>query len=100
MIDIAKPKVSPGQVVATPAALQVFAAAGLSPVEFLIRHMRGDWGAVSPEDCALNDEALRDGSQILSAYAISGSQKIWIITEAADDRGDRKATTILLPEEY
>jgi hypothetical protein len=26
--------------------------------------------------------------------------KIWIITEAADDDGQREATTILLPDEY
>lgn len=27
-------------------------------------------------------------------------EKIWVITEATDDRGHRSATTILLPDEY
>jgi hypothetical protein len=31
----------------------------------------------------------------MSSYAIAGSKKIWVITEA-----DRSATTLLLPEEY
>jgi len=44
--------------------------------------------------------ALQDGSRILSAYHTSTGQKIWIITEATDDRGQRSATTILLPDEY
>ena len=48
----------------------------------------------------LNDEALQDGSRILSAYITRAGEKIWIITEATDDRGQRSATTILLPDEY
>jgi hypothetical protein len=37
---------------------------------------------------------------LLSAYRTSRNTKLWIITEAADDDGNRAATTILLPEEY
>ena len=51
-------------------------------------------------DAALNDQALVDGSRLLSAYTTLKSVKIWIITEAADDSGHRLATTALLPSEY
>jgi hypothetical protein len=43
---------------------------------------------------------LHDGSRILSAYVLPTDVKIWIITEAADEKGERAATTALLPEEY
>ena len=59
------------------------------------RHQRGDWGEVCPEDWRSNDQALRQGMRILSAYRTSTWYKFWIITEA-----DRSATTILLPEDY
>jgi hypothetical protein len=50
---------------------------------------------VDEEDWRLNDEALRDGSRLLSAYETERGVRLWIITEA-----DRSATTILLPDEY
>ena len=64
-----------------------------------------DWGDLSDEDKRLNDEALHDGSRILSAYILSAyilppEVKIWIITEATDEKGERAATTALLPEDY
>ena len=52
------------------------------------------------QDKRLNVEALHAGSRILSAYILPTDVKIWIITEAEDDNGERKATTVLLPEEY
>jgi hypothetical protein len=100
MVDIARPKFDIGRVVATPSALRLMSAAGHSPLQFVNRHVSGDWGAISPADRALNDEALLDGSRILSAYALPGGQRIWVISDAADDRGRRESTTILLPEEY
>jgi len=57
--------------------------------------MKGDWGQVCAEDWRLNDEAVQDGSRIVSAYITLKGVKIWIITEA-----DRSTTTILLPDEY
>jgi hypothetical protein len=65
--------------------------------------MRGDWGCVCAEDRETNDEAVRDGNRILSAYPIDedkpckgfGENTLWIITE-----WDRSVTTFLLPEEY
>ena len=67
---------------------------------FLARHSAGDWGDLSDEDRELNEQAVIDGSRILSAYHTKNGTKIWIITEATDDTGQRSATTILLPEEY
>jgi hypothetical protein len=34
---------------------------------FLDRHASADWGDVCPEDWQLNDQAIKDGSRILSA---------------------------------
>jgi len=97
---LVRPRFRLGQTVATPAALEAIQQAGQSPAEFLDRHVRGDWGNLSADDRALNDEAVQDGSRILSAYVTRGGEKIWVITEATDDRGHRSATTILLPDEY
>ena len=89
-----------GTVVATPGALEAIQQAEQSPAEFLDRHVCGDWGDLSEDDREANDVSLRDGSRILSAYHTACGAKIWIITEAADDDGQRAATTILLPDEY
>jgi hypothetical protein len=90
-----------GAIVTTPGAGQA-----LAPWQFrlyLDRHQAGDWGHVCEDDKALNDLAVKDGSRILSAYAIDtalpckgfGENCVWVITEA-----DRSVTTFLLPEEY
>jgi hypothetical protein len=100
MIAEAQPKFSLGQVVATPGALEAHQMAGQLATDFLQRHARGDWGDVYEEDRRLNDEALINGSRLLSAYRTALGEKLWIITEAADDSGKRAATTILLPSEY
>ncbi len=100
MIAKLQPKLLLGQIVATPGALEALQKAGQSATEFLQRHIRGDWGQLCDEDRQANDQALIDGSRILSAYRTSNGEKLWIITEAADDSGSRTATTILLPSEY
>jgi hypothetical protein len=61
----------------------------------LNRHAQGDWGEICEEDKKLNDEALKIGERLLSAYTSKDGTKFWIITE-----WDRSATTVLLPEEY
>jgi len=94
------PKFTLGQIVATPEAIVSIEDSGQSPAEFLDRHIVGDWGIVDDEDKAANDDSLIDGSRILSAYNTTKGVKLWIITEAADDDGNREATTILLPSEY
>lgn len=89
-----------GQILATPAALEILEKDDHKPSEYLERHASCDWGDVCDEDKKLNDDAVRDGARLLSAYHTRSKTKIWIITEAVDDFGNRSATTILLPEEY
>jgi hypothetical protein len=84
-----------GSLVATPGALQAIADSGQTPLDFLARHARGDWGEVSKGDGKLNDQAVKDGDRIFSAYKTHKGVKLWVITEA-----DRSSTCILLPEEY
>lgn len=90
-----KPLFKLGQLLITPGALETLQASGQSPWVFLARHMIGDYGELCDEDKRLNDEAVQDGSRILSSYTASTGAKLWVITEA-----DRSATTILLPVEY
>ena len=66
----------------------------------LNRHVKGDWGDLDDEDKRANDQALKEGNRLLSAYNDDrfprhGVATIWIITEA-----DRSVTTILFPDEY
>ena len=86
---------SPGQIVATPGALAIMKTHHCLPLDLLIRHLTGDWGVVPEEDAQANQQALMDGSRILSSYPMPNSARIWVITEA-----DRSSTTFLLPEEY
>ena len=66
----------------------------------MARHVSGDWGELSDDDKELNNEAIKDGSRLLSAYSLRNGKKIWIITEAEDESGKRESTTALLPDEY
>jgi hypothetical protein len=64
------------------------------------RHQSGDWGDCCPDDAALNDSAIVDGSRIFSVYTIPAglytlSDRIWVITESS-----REYTTVLFPSEY
>ena len=83
----------PGEFIATPAVL---AAVPRSVIDAAIaRHLSGDWGDMTDEDKRTNNQALKDGSRLFSAYQVRKDTRIWIITEA-----DRSATTVLLPEDY
>jgi hypothetical protein len=93
-------KFSLGQLAATPGALEALEASGQRPDFFIARHVAGDWGEVGGEDWRLNDEGVRDGSRLLSVYRTLRGVRLYVITEATDDSGQRAATTILLPEEY
>ena len=84
-----------GHIVATPAALAALEAAGELPAAYLNRHVTGDWGEVDHADWKANDQAVRGGDRLLSAYTLSIGEKLWIITD-----GNRSATTWLLPGDY
>ncbi len=84
---------SPGSIHVTPGILE-----NVSPDDVRValrRHLSGDWGQLSTEDWQSNDNAVLDGTRLISAYMASNGVKFWIITEA-----DRSSTTALLPEEY
>lgn len=84
-----------GQTVITPGAEESLQLAGQTAIEFLRRHMSGDWGDLSEDDVKENELSLERGFRLLSCYQTTKGERIWIITEA-----DRSATTILLPSEY
>jgi hypothetical protein len=89
-------RVELGQVVVTAGALDALDDANISPLGFIARHQRGDWGEVCKEDKEENELSLSEGFRLLSAYTLPNTGRgIWIITEA-----DRSLTTVLLPEEY
>lgn len=94
---MAKQRFELGRKFATPGALDAVGWEGV--VLLMARHARGDWGDLCEEDKAANEDALKTGARIFSAYKVRGHNgktvKIWVITEA-----DRSATTALLPEEY
>jgi len=80
---------------ATPGALNAFAATAENPINYVVRHMNLNPGAPGAEDQLHNLRAVRDGTRVFSAYELRDGTRIWIITEA-----DRSVTTILLPGEY
>ena len=91
-----------GPIVSTPGALEALHRNNMTGLELLARHASGDWGDICEEDKELNNQALIDGSRILSAYTLPDNEtKIWIITDAEiDDQHHRQCTTFLLPDEY
>jgi len=84
-----------GQTFITPGAEEALQIAGQTAIEFLRRHMSGDWGELSEDDRRENQLSLEQGFRLLSNYQTGKGQQLWIITEA-----DRSATTVLLPSEY
>jgi hypothetical protein len=89
-----------GQCRATPGALEALEDNHTFPIIYLHRHAAGDWGTLTAHDTAANEQALEDGSRILSCYHLPDRQRIWIITDAVDDDGVRASTCIMLPSEY
>jgi hypothetical protein len=69
-----------GRLLATPGALAVLEASGVSPFALLSRHAAGDWGDLDLHDRVANQLALRDGSRILSAYDLPGSTSLSTLT--------------------
>lgn len=105
-----------GEFLVTPGALLASIACQANLEGYLERHACGDWGVLDAHDRRVNEEALRNGYRLLSAYdlpadtvvsadtashtdnASGGGQtsiRIWIITDA-----DRRRSTVLLPDEY
>jgi type IV secretory pathway ATPase VirB11/archaellum biosynthesis ATPase len=63
-----------GQLVATPGALAAFEKTGQSPMEFLSRHVTGDWGDIPEEDRKENQYSLEHGFRLFSSYRTTADQ--------------------------
>jgi hypothetical protein len=105
-----------GKITVTAGAVAALAEASQHAVEFLMRHVKGDWGAVGHCDKteltadeerrgweATDDPAkinkwslLNRRDRLMSEYATARGRRLWVIT----DLEGRSATTVLLPEEY
>ena len=83
-----------GSTYITPGALEVCRMFSMPPDLLFVRHASGDWQEMSVDDQEANRQAIGEGSRVFSAYQIE-NHRFFVITEA-----DRRATTILLAEEY
>lgn len=88
-----------GQIVATPAALDVVSRRAERDSEFTVgslirRHHAGDWGDIDAHDQKVNADALKYGNRLMSVYG-EGRDRLYVITEA-----DRSITTVLTPADY
>lgn len=88
-------KFSIGQVVITRNCKAHMESIGETPLHYLMRHIRGDWGDLGAADKKANDQALEKDLRILSRYTLSDKSSIYIITEY-----DRSYTTIMGVDEY
>jgi hypothetical protein len=82
MIEIARPKFNFGTLVATPGAIEALTEAEQSPMEFISRHIIGDWRGCCEADRQSNEDALRKGERLFSVYRTAKGVKLWVITEA------------------
>jgi hypothetical protein len=89
------PRFPLGSTVATPGALEALDRNHETAHTLLGRHQSGDWGDLDAADRTENEQALIQGTRILSAYRLLDATRVWVITEA-----DRSSTCILLPNEY
>jgi hypothetical protein len=71
-----------GQLVATPSALAALEKTGQNAMEFLSRHVTGDWGELPKEDKDENQLSLEKGFRLLSSYTTLAGTRLWVITEA------------------
>ncbi len=77
-----------GEIVIRPRAALLLQNLAMNPASLFLRHVTGNWGDVSNDQRRVNEEAVREGGRILSAYG-EGIRRIYVITEA-----DRSRTTI------
>lgn len=91
---IIQPKFPFGNLLVSDAVL----SRGFAYIPLLNRHLSGDWGDISEYDCICNNEAVKDGAEVLSQYAASDSTQkkdLIIIVTAAD----RSHTVVFLTTE-
>jgi hypothetical protein len=67
----------------------------------LDRHAAGDWGELSDDDRAANDEAARSGDgRLFSSYSPAEHGELWVITDDIRGEGEGPLTTVMFPEDY
>lgn len=106
---------SAGSIFATPDAIALMQLHGFSMAVLLNRYLHGDFGDIHPDDLALNQHALRDGSRVMGVYRLASPEQIsatpiekrlnlptiWIISDAVEGNPkQREVTTFLTPENY
>ena len=97
------PRFELGELVATPAALELLKISDTSPLDIIQRHGALDPGDLPVCDVRANADALTTGARIMSAYTVTvagQAHKVWAITDAAGDDGCRASTCVLLPGDY
>ncbi len=94
-LQVAEMKFPPGIVGLTPGIVNAFEGLDDTPLDYLLRHFKGDWGDLEKSDVRENELGLKEGHQLFSIYHIENGTEIYIITAA-----NRSSTTICLPEEY
>ena len=90
-----QPLFATGHIVATAGAVEACARAGVNLMDYVRRHVTGDWGDLQEADIRANESAMQVGDRILGTYGLGNGERLLIVTE-----GDRSATTVLTPEEY
>jgi hypothetical protein len=94
-VQAKQPYFALGHVVMTPGV----AALEIDVLPYLDRHAHKDWSGLDQHDRRANEQAVKNGGRILSAYDVpladGETERIWVITEA-----DRSSTCLLLPSEY
>jgi hypothetical protein len=76
-----KPLFDLGHLVATPGALAALEKAGQNAMEFLSRHVTGDWGEIPEVDKKENQFSLEKGFRLMSSYRTTAGDRVWVITE-------------------
>lgn len=97
------PRFELGELVVTPAALELLKISDTSPLDIIQRHGALDPGDLPVCDVRANADALTTGARIMSAYTVTvagQAHKVWAITDAAGDDGCRASTCVLLPGDY
>ena len=69
-----KPLFDLGQLVATPGALTALEKSGQSPMDFISRHVTGDWGELAEDDRKENQLSVEKGFRILSSYKTNAGE--------------------------
>ncbi len=105
-----------GKIIVTAGAVAALAETSQHAVEFLMRHVTGDWGVLGCcEETKLSADEERRGweatddpakinkwnllnrrDRLMSEYATNQGTRVWVVTDLDGVGG----TTVLLPEEY